>query len=240
MALRQNVSNRARVCHQQPMGHIQSTVYFCTAHEPRTFFLYLKYYKTKTKRCKDPEAHIKPKIFTLWHVTGKVCQLLLYKVSVIRRLSEGMVAVCPINHFPPLDCLFPATPMMGPNIYNRQIALKKRCWPDLNLSLAVVSIWSSVLSRSWSPKAAPACVYWSCWLRRAVRSWSWATSCRPWSTPRSFSFSAPQVGLPREHVLQEVKEAHSEGSVSFDQMNCVKNCWNMDTYGASFIPLGCD
>ena len=35
---------------------------------------------------------------------------------------------------------------------------------------------------------------------------------------------SPQVGLPREHVLQEVKEAHSEGSVSFDQMNCVKNC----------------
>ena len=188
----------------------------------------------------SPEAHIKPKIFTMWHVTGKVCQLLLYKVSIIRRLSKGTAAICPVNHFPPLDCLFPATPSMGPKAYSRQIALKKGCWPDLHLSLAVVSTWSSVLSRSWNLKAAPACVYWSCWLRRAVQSWSWATSCRPWSTPRSFSFSAPQVGLPREHVLQEVKEANSEGSVSFDQMNCVKYCWNMYTYGASFIPLGWD
>ena len=38
MALRQNMSNRARLCRQQPMGHTQSPVCFCTAHEPGTFF----------------------------------------------------------------------------------------------------------------------------------------------------------------------------------------------------------
>ena len=43
---------------------------------------------------------------------------------------------------------------------------------------------------------------------------------------------------PPAPPVQEVKEANSEGSVSFDQMNCVKYCWNMYTYGASFIPLG--